>query len=66
MLLLARTNIVRPNIVRRFTNTQSKIIFTENNIKIIEDLIREQNIYLSRISFGLLGIQACIIFKPIK
>jgi hypothetical protein len=65
--------LVRPNIVRRFTHTHSKTIFPENNNKIIEDLLREQNKHLGDISHSLygitlclFGIQACIIFKPIR
>jgi hypothetical protein len=65
--------LVRPNIVRRFTHTHTKTIFPENNNKIIEDLLREQNIYLADISKSLtgvtlclFGIQACIIFKQIR
>lgn len=65
--------LVRPTLIKRFNHTHSKTIFPENNNKIIVDLLREQNKHLDRIgdglvsiSFGLLGIQICICFKPIR
>ena len=64
--------LVRPNIVRRFTHTHTKSIFPENNNKIIEDLIREQNKHLKNITdelsiiVGFMGLLiGTIAWKPI-
>ena len=40
--------LLKPNLVRRFSNTNSKTNFTENN-KAIEDLIKKQNETLNNI-----------------
>ena len=45
--------LARPNIIRRFSHTSTKTIFTENNNKIIEDLMYKQNKY------QILGLGIC-------
>ena len=52
--------LLKPNIVRRLTHTHSKTIFPENNNKIIEDLICEQNKHLKNIT-GELGVIGVLI-----
>ena len=41
-------NILKPNIVRRFNHINCKTTFQENN-KVIENLMREQNKILNKI-----------------
>ena len=42
-------NILKPNIVRRFCHTHTKNDFPNNNNKVIEILMREQNQILNKI-----------------
>jgi hypothetical protein len=65
--------LLRSNLIKRFSHTHSKTIFPDNHNKIIEELLRENNQHLNRIAdgigyifFGLLGIQLCVTFKPIR
>ena len=64
---------LRPNLIRRFTHTHSKTIFLENNSKVIEDLIRQQNERLKEIKNEISDVCIClscliitIAFKLIK
>ena len=64
---------VGPSLVKRFTHTHSKTIFPENNNKVIEDLIRQQNKILQEISKQIsvviisIGLINLVIFlKPIR
>jgi hypothetical protein len=65
--------LIRPNLIRRFTHTDSKSNFPENNSKVIEDLIRQQNERLTEIKKEIYGVGIClsgliiiIAFKPIR
>ncbi len=65
--------LIRPKFIRRFTHTHSKTIFPENNIKVMEDLIRQQNEILKEIDKTLNGLCICltlivftIAWKPMR
>lgn len=65
--------LIRTNLIKRFNHTHSKTIFPDNHNKIIEELLREHNKHLERIGDGLgyifyslIGLQLCIVFKPIR
>ena len=64
---------VGPSLVKRFTHTHSKTIFPENNNKVIENLIKEQNEILKQmrkeisvITLVIAFLSATIAFKPMK
>lgn len=64
---------LRPNFIRRFSHMHSKTIFPENNNKVIEDLIRQQNerlaeirTELSYVGILLTCIMVTIAWKPMK
>lgn len=65
--------LLKPNLIRRFSHTHSKTIFPENNNKVIEDLIRQQNNILKEIDNSIYSISVAlgflitvIAFKPSK
>lgn len=53
--------LVRTNLIKRFNHTHSKTVFTENNNKIIEDLLLEHNKHLDRIGDGI-GYLTMVLF----
>lgn len=63
---------IRPSLMKRFTHTHSKTYFPENNSKVIEDLIRQQNEELKEIKtlngLGIAVLMTCvaITWKPMR
>ena len=62
--------LVRSNLIKRFNHTHPNFNFPDNNKKIIQDLLRENNKNLERIGdgigyvfFALIGIQITILTK---
>jgi hypothetical protein len=65
--------LLKPNIVRRLNHSHSKTFFPESKNKGIEDLMREQNENLKKISLEISNAGQCIsilliilAFKPMK
>jgi hypothetical protein len=59
--------------IRRFNHINSKTSFQENNNKVIEDLIRQQNEFLQKLykeimDFSIITsfLTVVIAFKPVK
>lgn len=64
---------IRPSLMKRFTHTHSKTFFPENNSKVMEDLIRQQNEELKEINktlngLGIAVLMTCvaITWKPMR
>jgi hypothetical protein len=52
---------IRPSLIKRFTHTHSKTFFPENNSKVMEDLIRQQNEGLTEITKTLNGLVISVL-----
>jgi len=66
-------HILIPKMIRRFNHINSKTSFQENNNKVIEDLIRQQNEFLQKLykeimDFSIITsfLTVVIAFKPVK